>query len=485
MTRLHLLWRIIYHSLYYFLSLILLLLLCVTPADSIRQSLLNKQRFHILIIIVCLSVAVAAVVCIYIFRLYVTRTALVAIPKHYVPIGRGDVPKGVRKMIIAGLSRSAAIAYESRPRVAAGARPMSVSTEGKAGEGGENEKDAPVAKKTLRVFALKKATTAEEEMGIELPPHKAVWGEIEHYGWASPNSPDLPNLQYSTVIQELPNLIEAKVLTLAPPAPESEPGHPMLDPDAIELLQRPDNLGLRQYLAQLAELGVLPASRTTADFLTSYEYARYSTRPISIARFRELMHLFAEILRTMQPLDPEMLAGLDGASDGSSMSPTESDIDNDAPRESPTTPRSQASQPSLGRQHSSAAASTKTSASSSSGGSNNSNGSQVRRRREPLAVRNSSQGTWAGTYRTAPTTPKSRKAAAATPSPTSSSSSSSSLRSAANSLRRRPYAAGLGSGLGSNVSIGSSGSGASVIRLSERVMSPGELPYVLTLAETH
>lgn len=482
MTRIHLLWRIVYHSLYYFLSLILLLLLCVTPADSIRQSLLNEQRFHILIIIVCLSVAVAAVVCIYIFRLYVTRTALAAIPKHYVPIGRGDVRKGVRKMIIAGLSRSAAIAYESRPRVAEGARPMSVSTEGRAGEGGENEKGAPAAKKTLRIFALKKATTAEEEMGIELPPHRAVWGEIEHPGWASPNSPDLPNLQYSTVIQELPNLIEAKALTLAPPA-DLEPGRPMLDLDAIELLQRPDNLGLRQYLARLAELDVLPASRTTADFLSSYEYARYSTRPISLARFRELMHLFAEILRTMEPLDPAMLGGLDGAS----LSPTESDIDNDAPRESPSTPRSRASQPSLGRQHSSAAASTRTSASTSSGGSNNSNGSQVRRHRERLGpVRNSSQGTWAGTYRTAPTTPKSRAAAVTTPSPTSSSSSSSSLRSAANSSRRRPYAAGLGLGsgsaTGSNVSVGS---GGSIIRLSERVTGPGDLPYVLTLADTH
>lgn len=481
MTRLHLLWRIFYHSLYYFLSLILLLLLCVTPADSIRQSYFNKQRFHILIIIICLSVAVAAVVCIYIFRLYVTRTALAAIPKHYVPIEKGDVRKRVRKMIVAGLSRSAAIAYESRPRVVAGTRPMTASSEGKPEQGGENQRDATVAKKTLRIFDLKKATTAEEKMGIELPPHKAVWGEIEHYGWASPNSPDLPNLQYSTVIQELPNLIEAKALTLAPPAPASELGQPSLDPEAGELLQRKDNLGLRQYLAQLAELDVLPASRTTADFLNSYEYARYSTRPISNARFRELMHLFAEILRTMQSLDPAMLHGLGSTSDDASLS-TESDIDNDAPRESPSTPRSRASQPSLRRQRSSATASTKTSASSSGGGSNNSNGSQVRRRRELLPVRNSSQGTWAGTYRTAPTTPKSRKAAA-TPSPASSSSAS--LRSAGNSFTqtRQPYAAGSVARSRSNVSVGSTVSGGSVIRLSERV-GPGELPYVLTLADT-
>lgn len=472
MTRLHLLWRIIYHSLYYLLSLILLLLLCVTPADAIRQSYLNNQRFHILIIIICLSVTLVAVVCIYVFRLYVTRTALASIPKLYVPIEKGDVRKSVRKMIVAGLSRSAAIAFESRPRAADAARPATASTEGKPEEGDgakDRDADAQGRKKSFGIFGLKKAATAEEKMGIELPPHRAVWGEIEHYGWASPNSTDLPNLQYSTVIQELPNLIEAKALMLASPSPGSGPGRPVLDPEAIDLLQRPDSLGLRQYLGQLAELEVLAASRTTADFLLSYEYARYSTRPISNARFRELMHLFAEILRTMQPLDPTILRGLDGLDDDDISS--ESDIDNDAPRESPSTPRSRISQPSLHRQRSNASRVT-TSTSSSS----RSNTSQTRRRR-PMVPRNSSQGTWAGTYRTAPTTPKSRKTAV-TPSPTSSANSFAQTR--------QPYAGGAltsSSSSKSNVSLGSAVSGGSVIRLSERA-GMDELPYVLTLAET-
>lgn len=469
MTRLHLLWRIIYHSLYYLLSLILLLLLCVTPTDAIRQSYVNNQRFHILIIIICLSVALVTVVCTYVFRLYVTRTALASIPKLYVPIEKGDVRKGVRKMIVAGLSRSAAIAFESRPRVTEAARPATASTEGKPEEGdGAKEMDAQGRKKKpFGIFGLKKAATAEEKMGIELPPHRAVWGEIEHYGWASPNSPDLPNLQYSTVIQELPNLIEAKALMLASPLPDSGPRRTVLDPEAIDLLQRPESLGLRQYLGQLAELEVLAASRTTADFLSSYEYARYSTRPISNARFRELMHLFAEILRMMQPLDPAILRGMDGADDGDMSS--ESDIDNDAPRESPSTPRSRTSQPSLRRQRSNASRATTVASSSSS-----STTSQIRRRR-PMVPRNSSQGTWAGTYRTAPTTPKSRKTAV-TPSPTSSMNSFAQTR--------RPYAGGaLTSSSSSNVSLGSAVSGGSVIRLSERA-GVGELPYVLTLTET-
>lgn len=451
MSRLHLLWRITYHSLYYFLSLILLLLLCVTPADAIRQSIINEQRFHILTLIICLSVTLAAVICIYFFRLYVMRTALAGIPRPYIPIEKGDVRKSVRKVIAYGLSRSAAIAFESRPRVLP-TRPPTANMEGEGN--GELQKEK---KRTLGIFPLKKAATTEERMGITLPPHSAVWGEIEHNGWASPNSPDLPNLQYSTVIQELPNLIEAKALTLVPPPLQSELGQPILYPEAVGLLERQENLGLRQYLAHLAQLGVLAASRTTADFLSSYEYARYSTRPISNARFRELMHLFAEILRTMQPIDPQIFASAD---DSTSISTESDDIDDDAPRKScPSTPGG-----SLHRQRSNATSSTNTS----------SNASQIRR--PVLKVRHSSQGTWAGTYRTAPTTPKSRRTAV-TPSPTSS------VNTFAQSRPLYDVGAEI-SGSSSNVSLGSSGFSGSVIRLSEG-LGASDLPYVLNLAETH
>lgn len=325
-------------------------------------------------------------------------------------------------------------------------------------------------------------------MGITLPPHNAVWGEIEHPGWASPNSPDLPNLQYSTVISELPNLIEAKVLTLAPPVPGSPAERPALDPDAIALLQRPAHLPVRQYLAQLAELRVLEASRTTADFLSAYEHARYSTRAISNARFRELMHLFAEILRTTQPLDPAVLAGLD---DDDASSLTESDIDDDAPRHSPSTPRSQASRHSFHRKRSTASHATSTTTGSSGGGSISAN--SVRRRPQKGSTpttarpRNSSQGTWAGTFRTAPTTPKSRLTGA---SPTASTLASP--ISFAQARQAYPPFSRRTSVSSSNVSLAASarsagsgyGSGGSVIRLSERADATG-LPYVLTLAETH
>lgn len=466
MSGLHLLWRVIYHSLYYFLSLILLLLLCVTPADAIRQSYNNTQRFHILIIIICLSVTLAAVTCIYFFRLYVNRTSLANIPKLYIPIDKGDVRTKVRKMIVASLSRSAAIAWESRPRAkpTGSAVPPTATTQNSQERAGRKE-EVNSKRSLKRVFALKKATTVEEEMGITLPPVRPVWGEIEHYGWASPNSSDLPNLQYSTVICELPSLIEAKALTLAPPAPESTAHEVVLDTRAIALLQRPENLALRQYLAQLAELGVLAASRTTADFLSSYDYARYSTRPISNSRFRELMHLFAEILRSMQPLDPAFLNDYNNANDGG---PSESDIDNDAPQRSPSTPRSQLTQPSVHRQDSHASRAT-----TSTSGSSNSNGSQIHRHRPTIAPRNSSQGTWAGTYRTAPTTPKSKKTTGLSP--------TSSLDSFAQT--RAPYHIGEQTS-SSSASIGSGHSGGSVIIRLAATSDSNALPYVLSLADT-
>lgn len=501
MSALHIIFRVIYDSFYVFLSLIVLLLLLVTPADNVRLALQNRQNLHVLTTVVCLSATLLFVVLLYFARLYVNRTALANIPKPWIPIGRGEVKKSVRKMIVASLSRSAAIAYESKPRVAP-ARPPTAMTDPEDVEE-ETKAEGKGRKSTLRVFRLKKAPTVEDKMGITLPPHRAVWGEIEHYGWSSPNSLDLPNLQYSTVISELPNLIEAKALTLAPPLPE--PSHadpPVLDPEAIGLLQRPDNLALRQYLTQLAELGVLAPSRTTADFLSAYEYARYSTRPISNARFRELMHLFAELLRSMQPLDPAVLIALDEGLSGDE----ESDIDDDAPRRSPpSTPHSRHSVPS--RQRSNASRAT-----TGSGKSTGSGGSYVRRRpnhqhqhptsRPQMAARVSSHGTstWGGgggapTFRTAPTTPKTQRTAA---SPSSISSSSSSANSFAQT--RRPFAVG-GGGSGSistssvasvarsrsgRSSVASGGSaGSVVIRLAGRGdgdgVGGGGLPYVLSL----
>jgi hypothetical protein len=276
-----------------------------------------------------------------------------------------------------------------------------------------------------------------------------MWGDIEHKGWASPNSPDLHNLQYSTVLSELPNLIEAKAMTLAPPDPTSQIDPPPLDPEAVALLQRPENLSLRGYVEQLTSFGVLMADEATTNFLQQYEYARFSTRPISNARFRQIMHLFAQILRSMGPLD---LEALDNDTD-----PSESgDSGHRGIDYSPSsTPRSR---------HLSRTATRST------------QGSVRRPSVAPLA-RSSS---WMN-YRTAPNTPGSRHVV----SRKSSSSSGGGSIGYHNSFAqpRRPYQA---SSSGSSLSV-RSGAGSSVIRLATREEEDDDgegMPYVLNLMGT-
>ncbi|KAK0389876.1 hypothetical protein NLU13_3449 [Sarocladium strictum] len=287
--------RVVYGSAYIIAYLILLGLVLITPTDAIERSIRNNQRYNVIILIACYGITIFIVLFSFAVRLYVNKTVLASIPKSWVPVDKGDVSKAVYELIAAGLDRSATVAYEAKPRVHKGA--------------GEN--------------VVRKLKLGSEEKEVELPPKHTPWGEIEHRGWASPNSPDLPNLQYSTVLAELPNLIEARALTLAPPDPTSAADPPALDPEAVGLLQRAPHLTLRDYISHLAELRVLGLDATAASFLQHYEQARFSTRPVTMAQFRELMHLFAEVLRSMQPLD---LSALDD--EFSTIPPSESDIDN-------------------------------------------------------------------------------------------------------------------------------------------------------------
>lgn len=317
---------VIYGSAYLFLYLILLGLLIITPADAIDRSLRSRQLHNIWILTAGYLTTIVVVAFVFFTRLYINKNELAAIPKGWVPIEKGDVPSRVYKMIAAGLSRSANIAYEARPRLRTG------------------DEEQEEADRSRLVLLMDNSKTDAEETAVMVPSREAIWGDIEHYGWASPNSPDLPNLQYMTVFSELPNLIEGKALTLAPPDPTSEADPPMLDPEAVALLQRTANMDLRDYMMHLAELEVLDMDATTMQFLSQYEYARFSTRPISNARFKELMHLFAEILRAMEPFDPELPDEEEQEEEGdeaSDMTSTESQADYEARMEPiMATPRS-------------------------------------------------------------------------------------------------------------------------------------------------
>ncbi|PQE16962.1 sucrase ferredoxin domain-containing protein [Rutstroemia sp. NJR-2017a BBW] len=218
-------------------------------------------------------------------------------------------------MIAASLARSAAVAWDSRPRV--DQRTASSSADQTAGNG-----NAPTTEINGSVQAGHPEPTAGGDASIILLPENPVWGEIEHKGWSSPTSKDLPNLQYISVILELPHLIEAKAVSLAPADPQSSLESPVPDLRAVDILQRPATMGLRDYLTHLITFGVVGSPEVATSFLTSYEYARFSSDALTELEFRNLMKQFAEVLRCMGPLSPAVITSLD--IDG------ESDIDGDA-----------------------------------------------------------------------------------------------------------------------------------------------------------
>ncbi|KAM7206359.1 hypothetical protein V8F33_000645 [Rhypophila sp. PSN 637] len=514
--------RILYNTLYYALYLILLGVLIVSPADLMRQAVMHRNNTNVLIIAASYLVTILVLLVIYFGRLYINRSVLASIPKGWIPVDKSDgVPRKVREVIVTELSRSAAIAWGARPRVelvnsggsAGGSRTgtggigaAAAAGTGSRGTTATHADGAAVAKEKKNTKRLAVAVDSEQKkrphhriisklrrgsctgggsatvtekdgdmataaaiasVGV-IPPKDAasppVWGEIEHPGWASPTSPDLPNLQYNAVISELPNLIEAKALTLAPLDPASSTDPPALDPDAVAVLQRPETMGLREYLVQLTEMEVLtPAA--VGPFIAQYEAARFSTRPVSNHQFRQLMHLFAELLRAMQPLDPAVLLEEydedDEEEDGDYASAIyDTDIDNDAPRGSSSSSSLLAQEEGGGqvggaqsrnlqnkndndyvnntknnlqqitRQKSSSSADSMSSQRRySTATTRNSNlgvppGQTVSGRNTPLSMvlRNSSANTWqhsqshslSQTFRTAPTTPKSRRTAAGT-----------------------------------------------------------------------
>ncbi|KAH9885894.1 sucrase/ferredoxin domain-containing protein [Xylariomycetidae sp. FL2044] len=438
-----LLLRIVYNSLYIVLCIILAALLLVVPGDFARQALsTTKQFINIIVIAIVYGLTILIVLFIYVLRLYVTRSVLASIPKTWVPIDKGDVPKVVHKLIVTSLGRSAAIAWEARPKVIT---PAVLDTLGvdSADEAGVNDPQAAEGRKSMQLFRSKPPPTAEDKMGIALPSLKPVWGHIEHPGWGSPASPDFPSLQYSTVVSELPNLVEAKAVSLAPPDVESTPDSPALDAEAVVLLQRTLNMTIRDYLVHLATLDVLPASQNISEFLDLYEEARFSTRPLSDDAFRHLMRLFADLLRVMQPLDITLLHGYERSN--RSFTESEGHIDDDAPQDTlPTTP----------------ARSVRTMSSTSS-----------RPRRPHLPARNSSANTW-HQYRTAPTTPRSKAGGkAVTRSPSASSANTF-------AQTRNPYPISQAS----SSSLRSFSQG-SVIRLATRE-DPGDMPFVLRAVDT-
>jgi len=347
------LFRIWYSTTYTALLIILLLLVAVTPGDTIYQSIKKNEIQKLFVIGGVYLLTCLIVLLIYSTRIYTNRTVLAAIPKSYVPIEEGEVGKGVRRMVVKQFKRSAVVAWDSRPR--------DIRDEDVDEEKGELSRQNTAESKKDRKKAQKKKGHhhAPNATIIPVSASSPPWGHVSHPGWASPSSPDLPNLQYWGVICELPNLIEAKAVSLAPPDPVVEgnaqqyPDNapPLPDARIVTLLQRPRAMGLREYLARLAEFGLLNPPSLGPTFLAQYEYARFSTASLTEAQFRDMMAIFAQILNGMTEVAPEAIEEArtqDIESDTRSLAPTESSSETSSSSHSHVPYRT----PQLGRQSS-------------------------------------------------------------------------------------------------------------------------------------
>jgi hypothetical protein len=276
-------YRVLNYTVFVVLSVVLLCLIVLTPADAIYQCYITSRLTNIFIISGGYIVTFILAALIYATRIYTNRSALAGIPKAWIPIEKEDVGKSVRRLVVEGLTRSTIVAYQARPRDTAA--------------DGENFADYPMLL-----------------IARDRPP----WGHVEQPGWSSPSSLDLPDLPYRAVIQELPNLIEAKAVSLAPPDPfltatrsfdpsSPDAGQSVPDTRVVEILRRPVSMGLRGYLQHLTCLNAIQPPEIGADFLALYERARFSSHELNELQFRELMHIFAELLRGMKSIDSHIM----------------------------------------------------------------------------------------------------------------------------------------------------------------------------------
>ena len=304
--------RIFYNTTFSILFLILVVLILVSPGDGIYQAQHSDRVGQALTIGGVYILSSLIILLILSTRLYTTRTHLANIPRSWIPIKKGDVGRSVRRMIVKGLQRSASIAYDAHPR--------------------DLRQDPPRPREGETLS--RPATKNTLQRKVPMP----IWGRISHPGWSSPSSPDLPNLHFLPVILELPHLIEAKAVSLAPPdpfyVPPSNPdasfmiAPPLPDALVVELLQRPAMMGLRDYIFHLSSLSLIQPPALGLMFLTGYEYARFSGKALTETQFRQLMSIFAEILRGMRELDPAIIAKLHAEE--------QSDTDSDSEPESET-----------------------------------------------------------------------------------------------------------------------------------------------------
>jgi hypothetical protein len=254
--------------------------------------------------------------------------------KAYVPIEEEEVNKAVRKMIVKQLKRSAIIAWEGRPRDLYGEILRA-----------EQEGFLPTEEE-----AREKYTCGTE---VLVDPDNPPWGDVQHPGWSSPSHRSdntNPDVQFADVIAELPHLVEAKAVSLAPPDPLLTPvegGQAMPDPIVVELLQRPGNMAMREYLTQLSYLGLIQPASVGQKFLSQYEHARFSNTPITTGEFNSLMVSFANLLAGMTALDRRIVDEIRTQNGGDDVAPIPFSVQSASRASTPVSPVTARSRPYL------------------------------------------------------------------------------------------------------------------------------------------
>lgn len=321
--------RIWYSSTYTIFFVILLFLLTATPADIVYQSIRfrNPQLYNVFIVAGVHLLTVVLAIFIYASRIYTNRTVLAGIPKSYIPVEPGEVGKNVRRMIAKQLERSALIVWDARPR--------DLGAEVQSDDKNRTTSSQPPTAQQQQQPAQRNHPSTIKNYTRPLDPATVIpisasappWGPIAHPGWSSPSSPDWPDVHFWTILPELPHLIEARAVALAPPDPAfafgdlgigiaglggqeaAAPAVPVPDARVVAELQRPPTMGLREYLGRLAGLGLVDEV-LGGRFLELYEYARFSTQPLTESEFGELLRLHSGILNGMTELDPAVIKAI-------------------------------------------------------------------------------------------------------------------------------------------------------------------------------
>lgn len=312
--------RIFYSTTYTTLFLITLVILAITPA-TLLWTAIEAEAFQYVFVIGGTYVLTALVaIFIYSSRLYTNRSVLAGVGKAYIPIEDGEVGRNVRKMVVSQLERSALVAWESRPRDTLGEIVRAEK------EGWFEDEDHGADGFNRHHWTVGSA--------IEIDPARPPWGDVKHPGWTAPaqaRGEVLGNLQFATVIAEMPHLIEARAVSLAPPDPNAEAGFfneqeaPVADEAVVEMLRRQKTMGMREYLTQLSYLGLVNPPEVGLTFLTIYERVRFSGRPCPEEEFNQLMATFALLLEGMDALDPEIVAEIRAQTDSDASSTLSAD----------------------------------------------------------------------------------------------------------------------------------------------------------------